>query len=138
MFRFELKKLWRRKQFLILTVLVIVTVSVLFYRNYWMQDKIVEYQHQTLASHSGSIFALVNEYKDEMFFRSEAGTLTEVFLKRFDQAQLMLENLNSLLAQVENRDWENVPERKLAFLESVQQYIESGGEYKAYKGEELE
>lgn len=137
MLHFELKKLWRRKQFLILTVLVIVTVSALFYRNYWMQDKIVEYQHQTLASHSGSIFALVNEYKDEMFFRSEAGTLDEVFLKRFDQAQLMLENLNSLLAQVENRDWENVPERKLAFLESVQQYIESGGEYEAYTGEEL-
>src|SRR5690625_1462124 len=88
MFLFELKKLWRRKQFLIISVLVIVAVTALFYRNYWMQDEIREELFTILSYHSNNTLSLVEEYEDEMYYRSEAGTLDEAFIEKVDQVKI--------------------------------------------------
>src|SRR5690625_62120 len=137
MFLFELKKLWRRKQFLILTVLVIVAVTALFYRNYWMQDEIRVELYTILAPHSNSTLSLVEAYEDEMYFRSEAGTIDEAFIEKVDQVKLMSEEIRYLLRTIDKQEWDRVPEVEMLFLDSVQKYVELGGEYREFTNEEL-
>ncbi|HLS35065.1 MAG TPA: ABC transporter permease subunit [Bacillota bacterium] len=137
MFLFELKKLWRRKQFLIISVLVIVAVTALFYRNYWMQDEIREELFTILSYHSNNTLSLVEEYEDEMYYRSEAGTLDEAFIEKVDQVKLMSDGIRYLLRTIDNQEWDRIPEVEMIFLESVQKHIESGGEYREFTKEEL-
>src|SRR5699024_10646177 len=120
-----------------ISTLILIAVSALFYRNYWMQDEIVEYQFQTLSTHSGGLSELVRKYQDEMYFRSEDGSLDEVFLEKFNQVQLMYENFNFLLEKIEEKDWDQMPGMEMAFLESVQQYVDLQGEYDGFTNEEL-
>src|SRR5699024_1494913 len=137
MFRFELKKLWRRKQFLIIFLFVIVTVTALFYRNYWMKEEITDDLRLALIPHVNSVFSLGEEYEEEMYFRSEAGILDEAFIDEFDQVKRMSEEVKYLRRTIDNQKWDHIPEVEMLFLESVQEYLEFGGEYREFTNEEL-
>lgn len=138
MLRFELKKLWRRKQFLILTLIVIACIATIFFRNYWSQDDIVDQAFQSMSPHSMSVAEIENTYRNEMMFHSDDDNLDEAFIAEHDNAQLMSDKLSQWQETIRNREWDQIPEAEMAFIQTVLKHNEYGETYEGYGDDELE
>lgn len=138
LWKFELKKLWRRKQFLILTLITILAVLFIFLRNYWSQDEIVTRHFESLSSHSTSVSQIKNTYKDEMILRSENDRLDDAFITAHDNAYLMEDRFKVWLNVINNKNWHHMPEAELAFIQTVRNHISYGEIYPGYSNEQLE
>ena len=138
MLMFELKKLWRRKQFLILALIAVACVLVIFLRNFWAQDEIVNRAFQSMAPHSNSVMKIGNQFREEMIFRSEDDALDEAFMDAHENAQAMKGEFENWLQAMRNMKWDNVPEAEMAFNQTVLQHMKWGGSYQGYSGNELD
>lgn len=136
--KFELKKLWRRKLFLLLTLIAITCVALIFFRNYWAEDKVVEQTLYLIEPHNGSTTQTLNTYKEERLFREESDTLDEEFLAAYENVELMSERVYQWMADVTNKNWDRVPESEMAFIQTVLQHMEYGETYSGYSDEQLE
>ncbi|MHA6252867.1 hypothetical protein [Oceanobacillus sp. CAU 1775] len=138
LWKFELKKLWRRKQFLLFTFIAIIGVAVLYFQSYWSQDDIVDRNVATMASHSSTVAQIVNKYDNEMDLKVEAENLDETFIATYENVNLMSQRFNQWFSSVTEMNWEFVPQNEMAFIETVLQHIEYGGDYGGYLDGQLE
>ena len=138
MLMFELKKLWRRKQFLILALIAVACVLVIFLRNFWAQDEIVDRAFHSMAPHSNSVMKIGNEFREEMIFRSEDDALDEAFMDAHENAKAMKSEFENWLQAMRNKKWDNVPEAEMAFIQTVLKHMEWEEVYDGYSGNELD
>ena len=131
-FVFELKKMWRRKQFLMLTLIALACVMVLFLRNFWAQDEIVNRAFQSMAPHSQSVFKIGNQFREEMMLRSEDATPDKAFMDAFDNSSTMSTEFGKWQEAMRNKEWESVPESEMALIQTIFNHIEWGGSYDGY------
>ncbi|MBE1555361.1 ABC transporter permease [Sporosarcina limicola] len=128
MWMFELKKMWRRKQFLILALIAVACVTVIFLRNFWAQDEILGKVFQSMAPHSQSVYKIGKQFRNEMIHRSE----DKAFMDAYDNARKMSTEFGKWQEAMRNKEWNHVPEAEMAFLQTVLKHIEWGGDYDGY------
>lgn len=124
--------MWRRKQFLMLALIAVTCVMVLFLRNFWAQDEIVNRAFQSMASHSQSVYKVENQFREEMMLRSEDATSDKAFMNAFDNSSKMSTEFGKWQEAMRNKKWDSVPESEMALIQTIFNHIGWGGSYDGY------
>ncbi|WP_158234678.1 ABC transporter permease subunit [Lentibacillus sediminis] len=134
LFKFEFKKNWRKKQFVILSLLVLLFVSGMFFRNVWMQSEIGNNAEQFMVTpHAQHVLSLENELREQANDNPD----DEILQAQFANVQEMSASFHDLQNALQNDQWGRVPKLEYQFLDTVQTHLESGGDFPSFEGEEL-
>lgn len=117
--KFELKKTWRRKQFTLLLLLVLVSVLGIFFRNVLVQDEIANKALKNLEPHIQEAYQLQTEFKKEMAKRS----VSDTFLTGYENALKMNTTVRDWELAILDHDWESIPTIEKIFLQGVFYHI---------------
>ncbi|MFB7642764.1 ABC transporter permease subunit, partial [Peribacillus butanolivorans] len=133
-FLFELKKIWRQKKPLWLFIIILFSISGLFFQNYQKQSTMSERASKAIEPYISDNNTSYNNLKAiEM-----EGTLTDLQTKQLEEVIEVGKELVDWKAAIYNGQWDKIPNIEHEFLMHVQQYISHGGEFKSLEGSKLE
>lgn len=117
--KFELKKIWRRKQFTLLLLVVLVAVLGMFFRNVLVQDEIANKALKNLDPHIQEAQQLQSEFEKEMAKRS----VSDSFLSGYENSKEMNTTVRDWELAIRNHDWESIPTIEKNFLQGVYYHV---------------
>lgn len=132
--KFELKKNFRKKKFIILFLIVSLVVVGLFIRNALMQEKIVENATLSLNLHYQETSKLVGLFSEKLKYNPK----DDKFRASYDNAVKMNDDIKDLQNAFKNRDWSLIPQIEGDFLKRVTTHLQLGNDYHSLQGNELE
>lgn len=123
--KFELKKMWHNNTLLILTLIILLSVAAIFFRNAFMQENISHHALLNIADISQEVFELHREIESE--YRSDFEN--EELQLKYENAQEMQDSLDYLAETFKNETWIEVPQAELDFLHTVQNHLNMGEKF---------
>lgn len=132
--KFELKKTWRRKQFILLLLLTVIFVLGTFYRNVLVQDEIANEAIKDLEPHIHEANTLLAEFEKEVGKRS----VSEFFLDGYENAIVMNEAVRDWELAIQDYDWAEIPIIEERLLQTIVRHLEFEGKYDVFQVGELE
>ncbi|MGE8205548.1 ABC transporter permease subunit [Heyndrickxia sp. NPDC080065] len=132
-FKFELKKIIRRKKVILLFLIVLLFVIGVLIRNILMQDKIIERAYINLTPHHQEANNLLIQLKAKM----KEDPKNQALQASFENLVKMTNAISELKSAIDNHEWQSIPKIENTFLKTVTTHLELGGEYKALQGDEF-
>jgi ABC-type transport system involved in multi-copper enzyme maturation permease subunit len=132
--KFELKKNFRKKKFIILFLIVSLFVVGLFIRNALMQEKIAENATLSLNPHYQETSDLVGLFLEKL----KDDPKNDKLRASYDNAVKMNDDIKDLQNAFKSRDWSLIPQIEGDFLKRVTTHLKLGNDYKSLQGNKLE
>ncbi|WP_404349706.1 ABC transporter permease subunit [Sutcliffiella horikoshii] len=132
-FLFELKKLWRQKKFLWVSIICLLCTVAIFQSNANEQEGMMERAQEELILHQEIVNGVQRDLS-ELDRQQELPEIQQNQLNLTKEMNLILMQLNRVM---EREDWEDVYPLKLSFLELVEQYEAYGEPFPILTGQEL-
>lgn len=132
--KFELKKIWRQKKFLLLLFVVLLGVGWGYYQNQNEQDlmgKEAEENLSFIVNKSDQLYAQLLPLERE-------NRLTDDQEKQFESLNNMATALFQWKSAIYGKRWGEIPQREHDFLSNLTKYEEAGGVFTALVGVERE
>ncbi|XZF77804.1 ABC transporter permease subunit [Bacillus sp. AL-1R] len=129
---FELKKFWRKRNFLWILVVILLFVSGNFVQNYL--------EKSTMQARAEKKFQPYIEETDKIYQdlqRNQSDKVPdEVQLRQQEQIIEIGKALYNLKLSITNKEWDKIPTYENDFLEGLVQYSKYGGEFHSLQGVE--
>ncbi|ART77594.1 hypothetical protein B4U37_16705 [Sutcliffiella horikoshii] len=132
-FLFELKKLWRQKKFLWVSIICLLCTVAIFQSNANEQEEMMERAQEELILHQEIVNGVQRDLS-ELDRQQELPEIQQNQLNLTKEMNLILMQLNRVM---EREEWENVYPLKHSFLELVEQYEAYGETFPILTGQEL-
>ncbi|MCM3712350.1 ABC transporter permease subunit [Sporosarcina luteola] len=132
--RFELKKIWRKKLFLLFSLITVVCIGSGFYSNVLMQEEIAKRAFKELEPNIQAANMLRQDYDNKV---SEVG-MTDSVQEGYDNMVAMNKTVNEWEEAIRQRDWDSIPLIKQRFLQTIVQQNSYGYKYGDHEEEQLE
>lgn len=133
-FKFEWKKLWRKKRLFMLLFLVVFIISAMYYNNYSKQEEVLLKDSSVIYEYNYEASSLLRAYQD--LLESEPENLN--YTRLYENAMKMNISTMTIQRAYSQGDVENIPNLELEFIEAVEDHWNLGGEFKLISEKELD
>lgn len=133
-FKFEWKKLWRKKRLFMLLFLVVFIISAMYYNNYSKQEEVLLKDSSVIYEYNYEASSLLRAYQD--LLESEPENLNNTRL--YENAMKMNISTMTIQRAYSQGDVENIPNLELEFIEAVENHWNLGGKFNLISEKELD